>query len=59
MSWRILEFVPTYHEWQNKQDEWVGNVGKPAPCLIMGCGGLILVDFISAVGEKYSTFTKG
>lgn len=22
--WWVLELVPTYHEWQNEQDEWVG-----------------------------------
>jgi hypothetical protein len=22
--WWILEVVPTYHEWQNEKDEWVG-----------------------------------
>lgn len=22
--WWVLELVPTYHEWQNEEDEWVG-----------------------------------
>jgi hypothetical protein len=43
VRWWILEFVPTYHEWQNKQDEWVGNVGKPVVSHIMGCGGNLLI----------------
>ena len=25
--WWILELVPTYHEWQNEEDEWVGKWG--------------------------------
>jgi len=25
--WWMLEFVPTYREWQNDQDEWVGKWG--------------------------------
>jgi hypothetical protein len=25
--WWILEMVPTYHEWQNEEDEWVGKMG--------------------------------
>ena len=25
--WWILEFVPTYREWQNDRDEWVGKWG--------------------------------
>ena len=25
--WWILEAVPTYHEWQNEEDEWVGKSG--------------------------------
>lgn len=24
--WWILEFVPTYHEWQNDQGQWVGKL---------------------------------
>jgi hypothetical protein len=25
--WWIIEAVPTYHEWQNEKDEWVGKMG--------------------------------
>lgn len=25
--WWILEVIPTYHEWQNEEDEWVGKLG--------------------------------
>jgi hypothetical protein len=25
--WWILELVPTYHEWQNEEGEWVGKYG--------------------------------
>lgn len=24
MFWWLIEIVPTYHEWQNEHDEWVG-----------------------------------
>lgn len=24
--WWVLELVPTYHEWQNEHDEWIGRM---------------------------------